>query len=138
MTTSIDGHNWYISFDGTDISGQSNSCSLTGTMPENDITSFGSDWEEYSGDGVKGWSVSATVFHSEGASAPSDILEDAWFAGGTHEVILSPAGNNSGDKKYTGNAMVSEFGMEAGVGDGPIMVSVTLKGSGPLTPGTAA
>jgi len=138
MTNSIDGFNWYVEFDGTVISGQANSCSLTPTAPENETTTFGSEWKEVSGTGVKEWSLESTIFYSEGVGEAATVLQDAFFAGGTYPVLIVPAGNTSGNKSFSGNAMVTEFPLEAGVSDGPIMLSLSLTGSGALAPGLVA
>ena len=81
--------------------------------------------------GMKSWSGSLTCF----LDAADTNGQNALTAGAIVALSLQPAGNTSGDVKYSGNASITKVTRKSTL-DGITEVSFDFQGKGALTQGT--
>lgn len=81
--------NWFVSFNGTDISNSVETVSLGRTRGNGEITAFGDDYEKWA-PGLKAFSFSAGMFQDYDAAAIESILEPLYSAGTIFTIIVRP------------------------------------------------
>ena len=91
-----------------------------------DATSKDSDGWKENETGYKEWSIDAGGLLIQNDEA-YDHLEEKWFEGENLDVIVT-----IGNKKYAGNAVLTDFPSELPYED-LVTYSISLQGSGPLT-----
>jgi len=123
------GKDSYFSVDGTDISSYVNQLSLSRDVNTLETTSFGSDQSTFVV-GVEGLSISG--------SANFDSTADGIFAGlfdGSTVAFEYRPNDTSGQPKYTGNALVTNYTIDSSATD-LVSVSFSLIVTGAVTRGT--
>jgi hypothetical protein len=106
------GSNAYVTIDGTNVTAYCDSQSLDQMVDLAETTVFGND-DKTSIAGLKSGSISV--------GGHWDPTGDAVFAGADDGAVVAfvcnPEGNTSGDVTYTGNAFITNYSWQAGVGD---------------------
>jgi hypothetical protein len=107
------GRSAHFSLDGTDISGYLDSLSFSRDVATAETTNFGSSGNAEYVVGIE----SATI----SGSGSFDPTQDAALAATLDQAVVAwiygPYGNTSGNVKYNGNAFVTNYSVEGGVGD---------------------
>lgn len=118
--------------DGTDISSYTDSCSLDRQIDTAETTSFGDDDRTYIA-GLRGSSFSA--------SGHWDPTGDGVLIGADDGAVVAweygPEGSDTGDIKYSGNALITSYNQSSGVGD-KVAWSANFQVTGSVTRGTYA
>lgn len=133
-TTAVQGYNYKISINAQDVSGQSNSVSLSPAKQVDDVTPFGDAWKNKMS-GIKEWKVSVKAFYNEENAEAMEEFWDAWDGAAAVAAEMVPAGGTSGDWSFSGNVHVADLAIEAAPDGGPIAVTANLEGTGALTKG---
>ena len=115
---------------GTDAIGEIKSYSVNESMNVIDDSNIGDTAKTYQS-GSTEWDGSCDVFWDE-----ADTAQIALSNGASVTVKFYPEGTTTGDKYYTGTALVTGISRSASV-DGMVDASYTLKGTGALTLATA-
>jgi hypothetical protein len=113
----------------TDISGHSNSVSLTPSRNVDDVTPFGVEWKEKMA-GIRDWKGQLKIFYTEDEGEAFDLLWEHYTALTEIGIILTPNGSGSA---FTGNVIFGEVSHEASPDGGPIAVTASFEGTGELT-----
>jgi len=115
---------------GTDAIGEIKSYSVNESMNVIDDSNIGDTAKTYQS-GSTEWDGSCDVFWDE-----NDVAQIALSNGASVTVKFYPEGATTGDKYYTGTALVTGISRSASV-DGMVDASYSLKGTGALTLATA-
>ncbi len=130
---STSGKNAYVSFSGTDISGESNNWRLTVDQDLLDSTVF-TDAAKTAVEGDYGWTVEVRSFFNRGTAQLEGLLNSA-IAAGNKAMTLGPEGTTATYTKYSGTVKLRTYTLEAPVA-GIVTLTATFQGDGALTRGT--
>ena len=119
----------YIEFGGVDLSGRSNTCTLSIDVDIQDVTCFSEAWNVYV-EGGANWTISIAGFTDQAAGNVEDTLFAAKGAG-AQAVDYRPNGQTTG-YKFTGNAFLDSFSV-GGDRTGGCPYSATLQGTDTLS-----
>ena len=131
------GKDAFISWDGDDMSGESNSWTLNIENDVFDVTSFG-DAAKASVEGKYGWTVDVEAFFDV-STLKWDVSLFGDLGAGAKAMTLAHVGttpSSGGTVIYSGSAFIETFSDEAPV-DGAVTVSATFRGTGALTRATS-
>jgi len=124
------GKNSYLSVDGTVISSYTDSCSLDRSIDTSETTAFGDDDRTY----IAG--LRSSTFTASGHwDATGDGVLIGADDGATVAFVYGPEGNDSGDVQYSGNAILTSYNQQSGVGD-KVAWSASFQITGSVTRGT--
>lgn len=115
---------------GTDAIAEIKSYSVNETMNVIDDTNIGDTAKTFQS-GSTEWDGSVDVFWDE-----TDTAQVALTIGSSITAKFYPEGATTGDKYYTGTALVTGLSVSSAI-DGMVDASYTLKGTGALTLSTA-
>jgi hypothetical protein len=115
---------------GTDAIAEIKSYSVNETMNVIEDTNIGDTAKTFQS-GSTEWDGSVDVFWDE-----TDTAQIALTSGASVTVKFYPEGATTGDKYYTGTALVTGISRSASI-DGMVDASYSLKGTGALTLATA-
>lgn len=115
---------------GTDAIAEIKSYSISESMNVIEDTNIGDTAKTYQS-GTTEWDGSVDVFWDE-----TDTAQIALTNGASVTIKFYPEGATTGDKYYSGTALVTGISKSASV-DGMVDASYTLKGTGALTLATA-
>jgi predicted secreted protein len=115
---------------GSDTVGEIRSYSISETADTIEDTSMGDASRTYK-TGLKSFTASVDVFWDE-----ADTGQTALSVGSSVTLNLYPEGSTTGDKYYTGSAIVTGRTVN-GSFDGMVEASLTLQGTGALSLSTA-
>jgi predicted secreted protein len=115
---------------GSTVLGELRSYTLEQTSDTIEDTSMGDSVRTYKV-GLKGSSGSASVFFDE-----ADAGQLLCTVGSSITLNLFPEGNQSGDKFYAVDAIVTGYNVSASF-DGMVEAEITFQGTGAVTVGTA-
>jgi len=115
---------------GSTVLGELRSYTLEQTADTIEDTSMGDAVRTYK-TGLKGSSGSASVFFDE-----ADAGQLLCTVGSSITLNLFPEGNQSGDKFYAVDAIVTGYNVSASF-DGMVEAEITFQGTGAVTIGTA-
>ena len=115
---------------GSTVLGELRSYTLEQTSDTIEDTSMGDSVRTYKA-GLKGSSGSASVFFDE-----ADAGQLLCTVGSSITLNLFPEGNQSGDKFYAVDAIVTGYNVSASF-DGMVEAEITFQGTGAVTIGTA-
>ena len=115
---------------GSTVLGELRSYTLEQTSDTIEDTSMGDSVRTYKS-GLKGSSGSASVFFDE-----ADAGQLLCTVGSSITLNLFPEGNQSGDKFYAVDAIVTGYNVSASF-DGMVEAEITFQGTGAVTIGTA-
>lgn len=115
---------------GTDAIAEIKSYSVNETMNVIDDTNIGDTAKTFQS-GSTEWDGSVDVFWDE-----TDTAQIALTIGSSITAKFYPEGATTGDKYYTGTALVTGLSVSSAI-DGMVDASYTLKGTGALTLSTA-
>lgn len=119
----------YIEFATVDLSGRSNTCTLSIEVDAQDVTCFSEAWDEFVEGGGR-WSIEVAGFTDQDAGQVEDTLFAA-KGSGAQAVDYRPQGETSG-YKFTGNAIMTAFSV-GGDRTGGCPYSASLQGTGTLS-----
>lgn len=138
-TTAISASDAVISLDNaggtlTDISGSSNSLTLTLNKALGDFNVFGLDWGK-SQEGKRRATVSMQIVYTTTASEAIDLLNAWYFSGsGVRTLRVDVPDSNTGSDRYEMEVLLESLEWTAdSSADGPSMVSVSLRADGEVT-----
>ena len=109
--------------------GELRSYTLEQTSDTIEDTSLGDSTRTYKA-GLKGFSGSASLFFDE-----ADAGQLLVTAGSSITINVSPEGTSTGDKYFSGTAIVTGYNVSASF-DGMVEAEMTFTGTGELTVGT--
>lgn len=112
----------------TDISGDSNSVSLSPSRNVDDVTPFGVEWKEKMA-GMRDWKGQLKIFYTEGAGEAFALLWAHYIALTAIGIVLTPTGSG---EAFTGTVIFSELSHEATPDGGAIAVTASFEGTGTL------
>jgi hypothetical protein len=116
-----------------DISNDLSSVNITFDVPTENTEGFGDTWTEVVA-GVKNGTFSIEGNYSETASTGTDTV--LWgILGSLQEFIHAPKGNTSGNRKWTGSAILTSYNPTTPVG-GKISFTGNFQCSGTVTGST--
>ncbi len=115
------------------LSGRSNSATLSFTSEEVDVTAFGALWRERIPDALRDWSLETAGFWDGAASNLDAILYEVFAA--CCAVAVGFAGSATGGVKYSGCMILQEYTTEGAV-DGAVTYSATFQAASQLNRGT--
>lgn len=118
------------------LSGRSNSATLNFTSQEVNVTSFGAEYQERVGDGIKDWSIECGGFWDGAASQL-----DEWLFGilaACTSACYGPGGSSTGAVQYSGCAILQDYTVEGTVDGGGVTWTATLVGASQLNRGSWA
>lgn len=124
----VAGKDGFISLNGQDMSGESNSFTITIESDTFEVTAF-SDAAKTHVEGKYGWSVDFEAFYDNSDNKWADLLVDQLGQGA---LLGTFAPEGTAADYYSGNVFRETWDIETPV-DGAITVSGTLRGSGALT-----
>jgi hypothetical protein len=136
MPTFVHGKSTDFAIDDTggtsrNISNVSDSVDFPETIETAEVTAFGATSKSYIV-GLRDASISV--------SGTWDATVDGYFIGtepASRSFIFGPAGSTSGNVKYTGEAILTNYSVSAGVGDA-VTFSADFQVTGDVTRGTYA
>jgi len=114
---------------GSTILGELRSYTLESTSDTIEDTSLGDTSRTFK-TGLKGFSGSASLFFDE-----ADAGQLLVTAGSSITINVSPEGSSTGDKFFSGSAIVTGYNVSASF-DGMVEAEMTFTGNGELTVGT--
>ncbi len=117
---------------GTATIAEIRSFSVATTADTAEDTTMGDSWRTFKTT-LKGWSGSLDCFWDETDTTGQGALVD----GAEVTLNLYPEGATTGDKYYTGTAIITGTTINSSF-DGLVESSITFQGTGALTLGTAA
>jgi hypothetical protein len=112
-----------------DISGQSNSVSLSPSRNVDDATPFGVEWKEKMA-GIRDWKGQLKIFYTENAGEAFALLWAHYTALTPVGITLTPIGTGS---EFSGDVIFSEVSHEASPDGGVIAVTASFEGTGELS-----
>lgn len=115
------------------ISGRSNTATLSFTSEEVDVTSFGAQYRERIADALKDWTIEMGGFWDGAASQIDDTLFNILAA--CTSVCFGPSGSTTGMVQYSGCAILQDFSVESAV-EGAVTFSCTFMAASVLNRGT--
>ena len=119
------------------VSGRTNTVALSWTSEAPEVTSFTETTRSRVPGGLLDWEITADIFYDE-ASTQVDSIFSGLMGGSGTKVYFGPAGSTSGNVKYSGCAVLTEYSMNFAVADaGTANVAFSAR-SGSLTRGTYA
>lgn len=113
------------------------SFTLSTTQDLTDVSAMGDNWKS-SSPGLAEWKATAQLMLDKSAgSAQAAILDTLMVAAPTGAAVamVFKIDQSANNRNWSGNAYVSDVQVQHGIGN-VAMVSVSLQGTGPLTPGT--
>ena len=116
---------------GSDILGELRSFSLETTGDTIETSNMGTTARTYKA-GLTSWNGTASLFWDE-----NDAAQTALTVGSTITINVYPEGNQTGDKYFTGSAIVTAKSVSASF-DGLVESAISFQGSGALTISTAS
>ena len=136
MPTFVHGKSTNFQIDDTagtirDVSDVSDSVDFPETIETAEVTAFGATSKSYIV-GLRDASISV--------SGTWDATVDGYFIGtepATRSFVFGPAGSTSGNVKYSGEAILTNYSVSAGIGDA-VSFSADLQVTGDVTRGTYA
>ena len=117
------------------ISGRSNSVTMSFTADSVDVTGFGATYREYIADGIKEWNMSLNGVWDGAASQLDEIMNG--ILGACTSVCYAPSGSTTGAVLYSGCAVVTEYSIEGAVADA-VTLSGTFQSASDLNRGSCA
>lgn len=117
------------------ISGRSNSATLSLTSEEMDVTCFGATHRERTTDGLKDWSLEISGFFDGAACQIDEWLQGIQAA--CTSVCFAPGGSTAGLPYYSGCAILQDYSVESAV-DGPVSFTATFQAASTLNRTTIA
>jgi hypothetical protein len=129
----VEGFNYKIEINtpSVDISGQSNSVSLSPSKNVDDATPFGVEWKEKTS-GIKDWKGQIKLFYTEGAAEAFALLWAAFEGNAAIPIKLSPTGGSVGEFQFSGNVHIAGLSHEASPDGGNIAAPADFEGTGTL------
>ncbi len=115
------------------ISGRSNSVTMSFTADSVDVTGFGAIYRQYIADGIKEWNMSVNGVWDGAASNLDEIMNGV--LGACTSMCYCPSGSSTGAIQYSGCAVVTEYSVE-GVVSGAVTWSGTFQSASDLNRGT--
>lgn len=123
----------HLTIEGTDMSDMARQVAITVEVGENDINSFGTDWEKVLG-GLKSWEFTVT-FNQDFAAAQVDAT--LWPLLGRNDVTIAvrptSAVKSATNPEYTGDVFVSGYTPVDAEAGGVIQPQLTWQGNGALS-----
>ena len=116
---------------GSDTLGELRSFSLETTGDTIETSNMGTTARTYKA-GLTSWNGTASLFWDE-----NDAAQTALTVGSTITINVYPEGNQTGDKYFTGSAIVTAKSVSASF-DGLVESAISFQGSGALTISTAS
>lgn len=116
---------------GSDILGELRSFSLETTGDTIETSNMGTTARTYKA-GLTSWNGTASLFWDE-----NDAAQTALTVGSTITINVYPEGASTGDKYFTGSAIVTAKSVSASF-DGLVESAISFQGSGALTISTAS
>ena len=116
---------------GSDILGELRSFSLETTGDTIETSNMGTTARTYKA-GLTSWNGTASLFWDE-----NDAAQTTLTVGSTITINVYPEGNQTGDKYFTGSAIVTAKSVSASF-DGLVESAISFQGSGALTISTAS
>ena len=116
---------------GSDTLGELRSFSLETTGDTIETSNMGTTARTYKA-GLTSWNGTASLFWDE-----NDAAQTALTVGSTITINVYPEGNQTGDKYFTGSAIVTAKSVSASF-DGLVESSISFTGNGALTLSTAS
>ena len=110
---------------GRDLSGRSNSGTLSFSAEAPDVSAFGATYRERVPDGLKDWELSIAGLCDLAANQLDSILFGA--LGASTRIKYGPGGSTAGCTMYTACAVCSDYSIEGAV-EGAVTFSATFAG----------
>lgn len=129
MATHFSHKNANVDVNGSDISGDTNTCTLTIDVDVGEDTCFGDAWKEYVED-IAGWSLSIAGFTDQAAGEVEAVLF-ALIGGGAVPLIYHPMGTAAG-YRFNGDVIMTSQAI-GGALTGPCPYAATFQGTGEIT-----
>lgn len=132
-TTIINAKALYVSVGGTEVSGSAASAALTVAI-DNALHATADGDFYFALVGKKQWSGTLNIYYSETAGEAYPLIATAADAGTSTAIVLSNAGNTSGDETLAGNVYFTSlpYSFDATTADAT-MLAVPFIGNGTLT-----
>lgn len=111
----------------TDISGSSNTASISMSKETGEYRVFGGNWVKRL-DCKKDATISLQVIYTTAANEGLDLLRDWWFTGsGTRGVWICIPDDSAGSDRYSAECLLTSLDLPVDASEaGPIMVSCEL------------
>ena len=127
------GKNMVVNFRGSSVAGFGRNLEVSQSAGEIDVSTYGSNDREFIAGPVER-SATLEVLDDDAANSPVRLL---FGPGSSGTLIWFPVGSVAGSQKFTvGTAVVTESNRTYPYDD-VVLISVTMRLSGPVTEGTA-
>lgn len=138
-TTIINAKDVHISVNAQDIGGSSKSISIPIAVQNAKFHTADGDWAVALAGKYEVGTGTLEVYYSETDNEAENVLKTAFYNRTAVAFLTSPKGNNTGDKTWAFNAIITGLPLtfDAGTPD-PIMISAPFEVSGAITEGTAS
>lgn len=117
------------------ISGRSNTATLSFSAEEVDVTSFGALYRERIADALRDWTIEIGGFWDDSASQIDEILHGILAA--CTSLCFGPSGSSASFIQYSGCAILQDYTVESSV-EGAVTFTATFLAASVLNRGTFA